>query len=248
MHLQPGEKVTAFVSVGKTFDETKFVVLVTKLGVIKKSALTEFDHPRASGIIAISVEKGDELIGASLTDGSQHIFLGSHDGMSILFEESDVRAMGRQAYGVNAMDLDKGDYLIGMETVTWVEGKEGEIGEGGLILTVTEKGFGKRTPVSSYRRQTRAGKGVINLKATEKNGKVVAVLNVRDNTEIMVITQQGKIIRIESNTVRETGRSAQGVKLLNLDEGDRIAAATLIPEDEEPGAPMQRSLDSGNLP
>jgi len=237
VNLQPGEKVTAFVSVGKTFDETKFVVLVTKLGVIKKSSLTEFDHPRSSGIIAIGVEKGDELIGASLTDGKQHIFLGSHDGMSILFEETDVRAMGRQAYGVNAMDLDKGDYLIGMETVTWVEGKEGETGEGGLILTVTEKGFGKRTPVFQYRRQTRAGKGVINLKATEKNGKVVAVLNVRENTEIMVITQQGKIIRIESNTVRETGRSAQGVKLLNLDEGDRIAAATLIPEDEEPGAP-----------
>jgi DNA gyrase subunit A len=139
--------------------------------------------------------------------------------------------MGRQAYGVNAMDLDKGDYLIGMETVDWTEGADANVA--GLILTVTEKGYGKRTPVGEYRRQTRAGKGVINLKATEKNGKVVAVLNVRENTEIMVITQQGKIIRIESNTVRETGRSAQGVRLLNLDEGDRIAAATLIPEDDE---------------
>jgi DNA gyrase subunit A len=230
--LQPGEKVTAFLNVGKVFEENKFVVLTTKLGVIKKSALTEFDNPRPSGIIAIGIEKGDELIGASLTDGKQHIFLGSHEGMSILFPEEDVRAMGRQAYGVNAMDLDSGDYLIGMETVNLIEGKEDAAG---LVLTVSEKGYGKRTPVSEYRRQSRAGKGVINMKATDKTGKVVAVLNVRESTEIVVITQQGKIIRVESNTVRETGRSAQGVRLLNLDEGDRIAAATIIPEDEEPG-------------
>jgi DNA gyrase subunit A len=229
-NLQPGEKVTAFLNVGKTFEEDKFVVLTTKLGVIKKSALTEFDNPRPSGIIAIGIEKGDELIGAAVTDGKQHIFLGTHEGMSILFSEEDVRAMGRQAYGVNAMDLDTGDYLIGMETVDVSK-------EGSLILTVSEKGYGKRTLVSEYRRQSRAGKGVINMKATEKTGKVVAVLNVRDTTEIVVITQQGKIIRVESNTVRETGRSAQGVRLLSPDEGDRIAAATIIPEDEDAGPP-----------
>src|SRR5580658_531408 len=225
-NLQPGEKVTAFLNVGKTFEENKFVVLTTKLGVIKKSALTEFDNPRPSGIIAIGIEKGDELIGAAVTDGKQHIFLGTHEGMSILFSEEDVRGMGRQAYGVNAMDLDSGDYLIGMETVDISK-------EGSLILTVSEKGYGKRTPVSEYRRQSRAGKGVINMKATEKTGKVVGVLNVRETTEIVVITQQGKIIRVESNTVRETGRSAQGVRLLSPDEGDRIAAATIIPEDED---------------
>jgi DNA gyrase subunit A len=234
VNLQPGEKVTAFLNVGKTFEENKFVVLTTKLGVIKKSALTEFDNPRSSGIIAIGIEKGDELIGASVTDGKQHIFLGTHEGMSILFSEEDVRAMGRQAYGVNAMDLDSGDYLIGMETVNLIEGQEDQAG---LILTVSEKGYGKRTPVSEYRRQSRAGKGVINMKATDKTGKVVAVLNVRETTEIVVITQQGKIIRVESNTVRETGRSAQGVRLLSPDEGDRIAAATIIPEDEEVSPP-----------
>jgi DNA gyrase subunit A len=230
VNLQPGEKVTAFLNVGKTFEEDKFVVLTTKLGVIKKSALTEFDNPRASGIIAIGIEKGDELIGAAVTDGKQHIFLGTHEGISILFSETDVRAMGRAAYGVNAMDLESGDYLIGMETVDISK-------EGSLILTVSEKGYGKRTPVSEYRKQSRAGKGVINMKATEKTGKVVAVLNVRETTEIVVITQQGKIIRVESNTVRETGRSAQGVRLLSPDEGDRIAAATIIPEDEDAGPP-----------
>ncbi len=237
VHLQPGEKVTAFLNVGKTFGEDKFVVLTTKLGVIKKSALTEFSNPRSVGIIAIGIEKGDELIGAAVTDGKQHIFLGTHEGMSILFPESDVRAMGRQAYGVNAMDLESGDYLIGMETVNLVEGKEEAAG---LILTVAEKGYGKRTPVSEYRRQSRAGKGVINMKATDKTGKVVAVLNVKESTEIVVITQQGKIIRVESNTVRETGRSAQGVRLLSPDEGDRIAAATIIPEDEEAPPPLMQ--------
>jgi DNA gyrase subunit A len=132
------------------------------------------------------------------------------------------------------MDLDEGDYLVGMETFTLEEGKEEAAG---LVLTITENGYGKRTPVSEYRRQSRAGKGVINLKATERNGKVVAVLNVHETTQVMVITQQGKIIRLESNDIRETGRSTQGVRVLRLDEGDRIAAATILPEDEAAETP-----------
>ena len=232
VNLQPGEKVMEMLPVGKTFDPDKYVVLLTKLGVIKKCSLTEFDNPRPSGIIAMGVEKGDELIGAALTDGKKHIFLGSHEGMSILFSEEDVRPMGRQAYGVNAMDLDEGDYLVGMETVTLEEGKEEAAG---LILTITENGYGKRTLVSEYRRQSRAGKGVINLKATERNGKVVAVLNVKETTQVMLITKQGKIIRLESHEIRETGRSTQGVRVLKADEGDQLAAASMLPEDESEG-------------
>ncbi len=232
VELEPGEKVTALVSVGKDFEPDKFVVLVTRFGVIKKCSLTEFSNPRRVGIIAMGLEKGDEVIAAKLTAGGEHIFLGSHEGMSILFSEEDVRPMGRQAYGVNAMDLEEGDYLVGMETVHFEEGKEEAAG---LILTVTENGYGKRTPVSEYRVQSRAGKGVINLKATERNGKVVQVMNVKENSEVMIITQQGKIIRLEANSIREAGRSTQGVRLLKLEEGDRIAAATLIPEEEEEG-------------
>ena len=232
VNLQPGEKVMQMLPVGKTFDPDKYVILVTKLAVIKKSALTEFDNPRPSGIIAMGVEKGDELIGAALTDGKKHIFLGTHEGMSILFQEEDVRPMGRQAYGVNAMDLDEGDYLVGMETVTLEEGKEEAAG---LILTITENGYGKRTLVSEYRRQSRAGKGVINLKATERNGKVVAVLNVKETTQVMLITKQGKIIRLESHEIRETGRSTQGVRVLKADEGDQLAAASMLPEEEPEG-------------
>jgi DNA gyrase subunit A len=180
----------------------------------------------------MGVEKGDELIGAKLTDGQQYIFLGSHEGMSILFSEDDVRAMGRQAFGVNAMDLEEGDYLVGVETVALEEGKEEAAG---LILTITENGYGKRTPVSEYRRQSRAGKGVINLKATERNGKVVAVLNVKETTQVMLITKQGKIIRLESQEIRETGRSTQGVRVLKAEEGDQLAAATILPEEEAEG-------------
>jgi DNA gyrase subunit A len=212
--------------------------MVSRDGVIKKSALTEFDNPLARGIIAMGLDERDELISARLTNGSQHIFLGSHEGMSILFSEEDVRAMGRQAYGVNAMDLDKGDYLIGMEVVSLEAGKE----EAGLILTISENGYGKRTPITEYRVQSRAGKGIINLKTTERNGKVVAIMNVREESELMIITQQGKIIRVDASGIRETGRSAQGVRLQRLEEGDRVAAASLIPAEEAENGNGQKPL------
>jgi DNA gyrase subunit A len=238
VNTQPGEKVAALLNVGKEFHPDRYVVMVSRDGVIKKSALTEFDNPLARGIIAMGLDERDELIGAKLTNGTEHIFLGSHEGISILFPEDDVRGMGRQARGVIAMDLDKGDYLIGMEIVSLEAGKE----EAGLILTISENGYGKRTPITEYRVQSRAGKGIINLKTTERNGKVVSIMNVREDSELMVITQQGKIIRVDASGIRETGRSAQGVRLQRLEEGDRIAAASLIPAEEAGNGNGQKPL------
>jgi DNA gyrase subunit A len=221
INLQPDETVKAFLSV-KDFVPDQFIVMVTKHGVIKKSELTEFDNPMARGIIAVTLDEGDELISAKITHGNNYIFLGSHEGQAIRFEESHVRPMGRQARGVRAMDLGPNDYLVGMEVVE----KEG------LILSIAENGFGKRTPLEDYRLTNRGGKGVINMKVTKKTGNVVAILSVREDSELIIVSQNGKIIRIESSTIRQVGRSSQGVKLVSLDEGDKVAAASVIPDTE----------------
>jgi DNA gyrase subunit A len=222
INLQPDETAKAFLSV-KDFVPDRYVVMVTKHGVIKKSELTEFDNPMSRGIIAVSLDDGDELIGAKITRGDNFIFLGSREGQAIRFAESQVRPMGRQARGVRAMDLAEGDYLVGMEVVE----------EEGLILSIAENGFGKRTPLKDYRLTARGGKGVINMKTTNKTGQVVGILSVREDSEIIIVSQNGKIIRIESSTIRQVGRSTQGVKLVTLEEGDKIAAASVIPETED---------------
>jgi DNA gyrase subunit A len=222
INLQPDETVKAFLSV-KEFVAEKFIVMVTKKGVIKKSELSEFDNPMARGIIAVTLDEGDELIAAKITNGSNLVFLASHEGMALKFEESEVRPMGRQARGVRAMDLDEDDYLIGAEMVE----KEG------LILSIAEKGFGKRTELGEYRLTHRATKGVINMKVANKTGKVVAILSVREDSELILVSQNGKIIRIESSTIRQSGRSASGVKLVSLEDDDRVAAASCIPETED---------------
>ena len=219
--LQPDETVKAFLSV-KDFVADQFIVMVTAHGVIKKSELTEFDNPMSRGIIAVTLDDGDELIAARITNGKNFIFLGSHRGQAIRFAESQVRAMGRQARGVRGMDLPADDYLVGMEVVE----------EDGLILSISENGFGKRTPLKDYRLTSRGVKGVINMRTTHKTGRVVAVLSVREDTDLAIVSQNGKIIRIESNTIRQAGRSTQGVKLVSLDEGDRVAAASVIPDTE----------------
>jgi len=203
---------------GETYAAEGYVTLATRLGLIKKTRLAEFSNPSSRGIVAMKIEDGDELIGAKLTSGHDMIFLASHEGMAIRFPESDVRDMGRAAYGVYAMDLEKGDHIVGLQIV----------GEKDLILSVTEKGYGKRTPITEYRLQSRAGKGVINVKTAERNGKVVGVLSVTEDSEVMLITQQGKITRLDSSEIRESGRSAQGVRVIRLDEGDQLAAACLI--------------------
>jgi DNA gyrase subunit A len=221
INLQADETVKAFLSV-KDFVADQYVVMVTKHGVIKKSELTEFDNPMSRGIIAVGLDEGDELISARITNGDNYIFLGSSRGQAIRFAEGQVRPMGRQARGVRAMHLPPDDYLVGMVVV------ERE----GVILSIAENGFGKRTPLENYRLTARGGKGVINMKTTQKTGNVVAILSVREDSDLAIVSQNGKIIRIESSTIRQVGRSTQGVKLVSLDEGDKVAAASLIPEAE----------------
>jgi DNA gyrase subunit A len=219
--LQPDETAKAFLSV-KDFVPDQFIIMATRHGVIKKSELTEFDNPTSRGIIAVTLDEGDELISAKITPGDNYVFLGSHEGQAIRFLETQVRPMGRQAHGVRAMRLAKDDYLIGMEVVE----------KDGLILSIAENGYGKRTPLENYRLTARGGKGVINMKTTHKTGKVVGILSVKEDSDLMIVSQNGKIIRIESSTIRQAGRSTQGVRLVTLEEGDKVAAASVIPETE----------------
>jgi len=238
INLQPDEEVKAFLPV-KEFTPDRFIVMVTKHGVIKKSELTEFDNPMARGIIALSLDEGDELIAARLSNGNNYIFIATREGMAIRFKEDEVRAMGRPARGVRAMDLEDGDVIIGAEVVE----------EQGLILSVSEHGYGKRTKLDSYRLTSRGRKGVINMKTTNKVGNVVNVLLVKEDTDVMIITQEGKIIRIESNEIRQAGRSTQGVRLVKMDDGstDRVAAASVIP-DSDVVVPSEGGDDQGTLP
>jgi DNA gyrase subunit A len=254
VRLQENEKLTAVVPARNLEEADRFVFLATRNGTVKKTAIAEFSNPRPSGIIAINLDPGDELIGAKLTDGKQMIFLASHDGQAILFRETEVRSMGRAAGGVNGMDLAKGDFVVSMDAVQVDFGiiskeyknttqnldelESDQIRESltSLMLTVAEKGYGKRTPLAEYRVTSRGGKGVINLKSTDRNGPVVAALQVREDSDVMIITGQGKVIRVHSGEIREAGRSTQGVRLLRLEEGDRIAAAAAILEEEEAAA------------
>jgi DNA gyrase subunit A len=249
--FQEDEHLTAVVAARNLEEEGTFIFFATRTGTVKKTALNEFSNPRSTGIIAINLEKEDELIGAHLTDGKQMIFLASHDGQAILFRETEVRSMGRNAGGVNGMDLAKGDYLVGMEPVQpdfeiikkeaksdtqnldEIENEAIKDSLTSLMLTVSEKGFGKRTPLAEYRITSRGGKGVINLKSTDRNGPVVAALQVTEESDVMIITEYGKVIRVHANEIREAGRSTQGVRLLRLEEEDKIAAAASIQEDTE---------------
>jgi DNA gyrase subunit A len=251
--FQEDEHLTAVVAARNLEEEGKYVFFATKTGTVKKTALNEFSNPRSTGIIAINLEQDDELIGVHLTDGKQMIFLASHDGQAILFRETEVRSMGRNAGGVNGMDLAKGDYLVDMQSVQpdfEIIQKEGKTESQNLdeieneaikdsltslMLTVSEKGFGKRTPLAEYRITSRGGKGVINLKSTDRNGPVVAALQVAEESDVMIITEYGKVIRVHANEIREAGRSTQGVRLLRLEEGDSIAAAASILEEQEEG-------------
>jgi DNA gyrase subunit A len=222
INLQPDETVKAFLPVSKFVPE-KYIVMVTKFGVIKKSELTEFSNVMARGIIAIGVDEGDELIAARITSGNEYIFLGSHEGQAIRFAESQVRAMGRPARGVRAMDLAEGDFIVGAEVV----------GEECLILSISELGYGKRTKLTNYRLTNRGGKGVINMKTTAKTGNVIAILSVSEESDLMIITRDGKMIRIDAGEIRQAGRSTQGVRLVRMDENDSVAAASVLPEAVE---------------
>jgi len=220
INLQPDETVQAFLAV-KDFVPDQYIVMVTKHGVIKKTELTEFSNVMARGIIALSLDEGDELLAARLSDGKSYIFIGTHEGQAIRFREDAVRPMGRPARGVGAMDLEEGDYVVGAEVV----------GEEGLMLSISELGYGKRTKLSAYRLTHRNGKGVINMKTTARIGRVVDVLSVKEDSELMIVTKNGQMIRIDSAEIRQAGRSTSGVRLVKMDEDDRVAAASLVPED-----------------
>jgi len=251
--FQEDEHLTALVPARNLEETGRYVFFATRNGTVKKTELAEFSNPRPSGIIAITLEPKDELIGVKLTDGKQMIFLASHEGQAILFRETEVRAMGRQAGGVNGMDLGQDDYVVSMDAVQpdfeivrkeskkdtqSLDELENEVIKDSLtslMLSISEKGYGKRTPLAEYRITSRGGKGVINLKTTERNGPVVAALQVGEDSDVMIITEFGKIIRVHSKEIREAGRSTQGVRLLRLEGEDKIAAAAIL-EEESNGA------------
>jgi DNA gyrase subunit A len=227
LDLQSGENVRAILPVRDLEEEGKFIFFATQKGTVKKTPLKDFSNVMSRGIIAIGIDEGDELVKARITDGSQIVFLATHLGQAIRFDENDVRSMGRPAYGVRGIDLAKNDYVVGVA----ITPKEHEPGEY-RILAVTENGFGKRTDVEQYRLQTRGGKGVRNMNVTPRIGSVSSIQLVDDSSELMVISQFGKIIRIDTKTIRAAGRATQGVRLLTLEPDDKVAAAVIIPPEE----------------
>ncbi|MFO0775185.1 MAG: DNA gyrase subunit A [Nitrospiraceae bacterium] len=220
--LAANEKVTATVAV-KEFQKDRFVVMATKQGVVKKTELAAFANPRAGGIIALGLEQDDKLIAVHITDGQREILIGTRQGITIRFKEEDVRPMGRTAYGVKGITLEEGDVVIGMETITPDSTT--------AILTVTEGGYGKRTPVNEYRIQGRGGKGIISVKTTERNGLAVGFLQVRDSDQVMIMAAHGKVLRTRVGDIREIGRNTQGVRLLELDgHDDRVVSVARLAE------------------
>ena len=204
----------------REFSEGRYVLMVTKKGVIKKTALSDFQNIRSNGIIAINIDEGDELLDVVTTDGSKRIFIATHNGFAIRFDEKNARPMGRATRGTRGIDLRKDDFVVSLCAVSADDSEK--------MLSVSERGYGKQTPISTYRLQSRGGKGVINMKTTDKTGKVVAVFPVDADSEIMIITQQAKLIRLEADAIRKTGRSAQGVRLIKTDEGDMVTSASLV--------------------
>jgi DNA gyrase subunit A len=216
----PSDRRLAGVVPVREFVAGRYVAMVTRKGVIKKTSLADFQNIRTNGIIAINVDEGDQLLDVVLTDGTKRIFIATHNGLAIRFDEKNVRPMGRATRGVRGIDLRPDDYVVSVCPVS-AEDKE-------RMLSVSEQGYGKQTPITTYRLQSRGGKGVINMKTTNKTGKVVAVFPVEDESEIMIITQQGKLIRLEAGDIRKTGRSAQGVRLIKTDAGDKVTSASLV--------------------
>jgi DNA gyrase subunit A len=222
LNLQPGEKVSAFLSV-REFQEGRHIVFATKNGLVKKTELMAYANPRASGIRAIGLEDGDEVIGVRLTDGQQELILSTADGQSIRFKEEQVRPTGRGTFGVVGMKLDAGDKVVSMEILTL----------GFDILTVSECGYGKRTEIAEYRLQSRGGKGIITMKTTDKTGRVIGVQQVSEEDQLMLISNKGKIIRLRIKDIRVIGRNTQGVRLIELEEGERVVSLARLAEKEE---------------
>jgi DNA gyrase subunit A len=223
LELQADENLRAYINV-KEFSEQQSVVMVTRNGVIKKTNLSEFSNPRRGGIIALTIEDKDDLVDAKLTDGKRDIILGTKDGMAIRFHESDVREMGRSARGVTGIDLAKKDFVIGVVVLRR---------DNGTVLVVSDKGYGKRSDVGDYRVTRRGGKGIITMKSTDKTGDMIAIREVVDNEDLMIITEHGMVIRLRMADIRTMGRNTQGVRLVKLKESDTISDITSIQDEEE---------------
>ena len=231
--MEEGERIAALLAV-KEFEPDKFIVMGTSRGVVKKTELTAFSNPRAGGIVAIGVEENDSVIAAQISDGKGEVFIGSRNGMSIRFPETDVRSMGRAAYGVRGIALRGDDAAVAMEVLR----------PGGTILSVTEQGYGKRTELGEYRVQSRSGSGIINIQTSERNGKVVGVVQTTDEDELMLITQQGKILRMAATDIRAIGRATQGVRLIDIEGDDRAVSIVRLVEpdtngEEDGAAPVE---------
>jgi DNA gyrase subunit A len=232
LRLKPDEKISAVLPV-REFVEGRFVVFATREGMIKKTDLAQYSSPRPSGIIAIAIQEGDEVVGVRMTDGHGEIILSTANGQAIRFEESEVRPMGRDTRGVRGMRLDKGDSVVAMDLVE----------SGATLLAVAELGYGKRTAMDEYRRTHRGGKGIITMRTTEKTGSVIGVRMVVDDDEIMLVTNGGKVIRTTVGEIRVIGRNTQGVRLMGLEEGERVSAVARLVEREE--AAIVGSPDDG---
>jgi DNA gyrase subunit A len=241
IQIEPGDKVAAMQTT-RGFPEDRFLLFATKRGLVKKTVLSAYGNVRAAGIIAINLEDEDELLSVQVTDGSRQVFLGTRNGMGIKFTETDVRPIGRDTTGVKGIELREGDEVVEMDLVD----------EDATLLAVTELGYGKRTDVSEYRHQTRGGSGVINVRVTDKNGPVVGIKSVGEGDQLLLITRMGMMIRFAAAGVRETGRAAQGVKVIDLDDGDAVVAVAKLPslgerdegtdEPEDPDAPPAAAM------
>jgi DNA gyrase subunit A len=221
LQIAPKETITTTLPV-KAFDENKYIIMATRGGVVKKTSLAAYSHPRSTGIMALSLDAGDQLIRAGITLGDHDILLGTRKGMAIRFHETEARPMGRVSRGVKGISMRKGDELVGMEIVN----------PGETLLTVTENGYGKRTNISEYPVQGRGGKGVITIKTTERNGEVVAVRQVSEEDDLMIITRNGQIIRMKIRGVSVIGRNTQGIKLIGIEKGDKVTGVATLAEKE----------------
>jgi DNA gyrase subunit A len=222
LDLRPDEKISAFLPV-REFRENHFVLFATKQGVVKKTDMMAYANPRPSGIIAISLDTNDEVIGVRLTDGKQEVILTTRDGQSIRFREDEVRSMGRGAGGVKGITLEESDEVVSLEILS----------PGASVLTVAENGYGKRTDIAEYRVQARGGKGIITMKATDRTGKVIGVQQVTDDDNLMLVTSIGKIIRLRVADIRVIGRNTQGVRLIDIEEGERVVSLARLAERED---------------
>lgn len=240
INLAPHEQIKAILPV-REFKDDQFVVMVTRNGVIKKTGLSDLSNVRAAGIIALTVDDGDELAAAKLTNGKQHIFLCSKSGMSIRFDEEDVRSMGRTARGVRGIELDEGDVVVGVEALDPND-------KTATILTVTDLGYGKRTEPEEYRIQSRGGKGIITMKTTEKTGEVIGTKSVTDRDDLMIITDKGQTIRIKIAEIRSMGRNTQGVRVINVNQGEHVVGIEHLAESESDDETEGASSNEGTTP